>query len=403
MDQVAERVAPGKDAPHTDAPRHDAPRHDAPRHDAPRKSSVPYRRFLQSNYMVFLCVFALPLLAFTAYLVFIATERYESLASATISEEKNSTASLDLSMLGVTSSAADKDSLILKEFIESKDMMIFLDERLRIREHVAQPSIDFYSRLDPDATMEEFHDYYLWMIDVEYDPMSKLIRFGVQAFDEDFANSLLKLMVERSQQFIDKVNEQITREQMRFFDREIADSERRLKRAKEQMVAFQRENLLMTTEGESQTVMSTIQTLEQELAQKRADLNARLQVLEKSAPQLQTVQMDITALESQIAAAKQRLAGASDTSISELDSQFREIQLNLEFVTNIYKSNLNALEQARLEAARRLKFLVVVAQPSVPERAEYPQRLYLIATVGAVLAILFFVLSLTMAIIREHN
>jgi len=282
-------------------------------------------------------------------------------------------------------------------------MLVFLDERLRIREHVTQPSIDFYSRLGANATLEEFHDYYLWLVNVEYDVTSKLIRFGVQGFDEKFANALLTLIVERSQQFIDNINEQITREQLRFFDREIADSEDRLKQAKEALIAFQRENRLMTTEGESATVMATIQTLEQGLAQKESDLNARLQVLDKSAPQLQTLQMEITALESQIVSAKDRLAGASDTSISELDSQFREIQLNLEFVTNIYKSNLNALEQARLEAARRLKFLIVVAQPSVPERAEHPQRVYLLATVGVILLVLFFIISLTLAIIREHS
>jgi capsular polysaccharide transport system permease protein len=403
--QIAERVAPAREVPAKheavpDAPPRDTLRKDAVRKDAPWR---PSRRFLRTNYFLFLIVFVLPLLLFSAYLLFIASDRYESLASATITEEKPATASIDLTMLGVTNAASDKDSLILKEFIESKDMLVFLDQRLRIKEHVTDPSIDFYSRLDPDATLEEFHEYYLWLVSVNYDTTSKLIRFGVQGFDEEFAHSLLKLIVERSQQFIDRINEQITREQLRFFDREIADSEARLKLAKEALIAFQRENRLMTTEGESATVMATIQTLEQGLAQKKSDLSARLQVLDKSAPQLQTLQLEITALESQIASAKERLAGASDTSISELDAQFREIQLNLEFVTNIYKSNLNALEQARLEAARRLKFLIVVSQPTVPERAEYPRRAYLMVTVGVVLMILFFVVSLTMAIIREHS
>ena len=429
MDQASQRVdladdAPGADARHADAPRQDGPGSDVGRNapgkraarkdavgrgaapkDASTKEASPRlrRRFLRSNSILFLLAFVLPLAAFSAYLLFFASERYESLASATITEEKASSQSIDLSMLGVTNSAADKDSLILKEFIESKDMMAFLDERLRIREHVTQPSIDFYSRLSPDATVEEFHEYYQWLVSVEYDAVSKLIRFSVQGFDEEFAHTVLNLIVERSQHFIDRINDQITREQLRFFDLEIADSEARMKQAKEELIAFQREYRLMTTEGESQTVMATIQTLEQQLAQKRADLNARLTVLDRSAPQLQTVQMDITALESQIASAKDRLAGASETSISELDSKFREIQLNLEFVTNIYKSNLNALEQARLEAARRLKFLIVVAQPSVPEKAAYPQHAYLIATVAIVLLIIFFVVSLTMAIIREHS
>jgi capsular polysaccharide transport system permease protein len=434
MDQVSERVAPadgpgrdeiGNGAPRLDAPVRHAPARKAPRLEAPRKEPSrkdrprddavrseapakvpprkPRRRFLRTNSLLFLLTFVLPLLGFSVYLLFFASDRYESMASATITEEKAAAASIDLAMLGVTNTAADKDSLILKEFIESKDMLQFLDERLRIREHVTQPAIDYYSRLDPDATLEEFHEYYQWLVNVEYDPASKLIRFGVQGFDRDFANALLNLIVERSQQFIDQINEQITREQLRFFDREIADSEARLKQAKEALVAFQRENRLMSTEGEGQTVMATIQTLEQGLAQKQSDLAARLQVLDRSAPQLQTLQLEIVALESQIASAKERLAGASHTSITELDAQFREIQLNLEFVTNIYKSNLNALEQARLEAARRLKFLIVVAQPSVPERAEYPQRLYLMATSAVVFMVLFFVISLTAAIIREHS
>jgi capsular polysaccharide transport system permease protein len=282
-------------------------------------------------------------------------------------------------------------------------MLLFLDERLRLREHVTQPSIDFYSRLDEGATIEDFHEYYLWLIEVEYDTSSKLISFSVQAFDEEFAHSLLQLIVEQSQQFIDRLNEQITREQMRFFDIQIAETESRLKQAKEELIAFQRENRLMTTEGESQTIMATIQTLEQELAQKQSDLSARLQVLDKTAPQLQTLQLDITALESQIVSAKERLTGSSDTSISELDAKFREIQLNLEFITNIYTSNLSALEQARLEAAKRLKFLIVVSQPSTAEQAEYPQQAYIIATAGVILMVLYFVLSLTVAIIREHN
>jgi capsular polysaccharide transport system permease protein len=396
--QVAERVAPSK---HT--PRNAPPGKEASGGALVKDAERPRRRFLRTNLILFILTFVLPLMAFSAYLLFVASDRYESLASGTITEEKTAVTGLDLSVLGVTNSASDKDSLILKEFIESKDMLAFLDQRLRIREHVTQPSIDFYSRLDPEATLEEFHEYYLWLVSVEYDPPSKLIRFGVQGFDENFAHSLLKLIVERSQQFIDRINEQVTREQLRFFDREIADSESRLKLAKEALIAFQRENRLMTTEGETQTVMATIQTLEQGLAQKESDLSSRLQVLDRSAPQLQTLQMEISALRSQIEQAKERLAGASDTSISELDAQFREIQLNLEFVTNIYKSNLNALEQARLEAARRLKFLIVVAQPSVPERAEYPRRAYLIATAAVVLLILFFVASLTTAIIREHS
>ena len=188
-----------------------------------------------------------------------------------------------------------------------------------------------------------------------------------------------------------------------FFDDEIVKSEKRLRDAKDRLVNFQRKNKLLTTESQSEMLVATIGALEQVLATKRSELDARLRVLDASAPQLQTLQLEIKALESQIDREKQRFAGSStDVSLSELDAEFREIQLSLEFNTNIYKANLNALEQARLEAARRLKFLLVVTQPSLADESEYPNRLYIVATWAIVLLLVNFIVSLIVAIIREH-
>jgi capsular polysaccharide transport system permease protein len=214
---------------------------------------------------------------------------------------------------------------------------------------------------------------------------------------------MLRVMVARSQAFMDDLNDRVTREQLQFFDREISSSEARLKAAKEELISFQRKNRLLTTESEGEAILSTIHAMEQSVIQKQSDLSARLEVLDKSAPQLQTLQLEIKALQNQIAQAKDRLAGSSVNSVTELDSKFREIQLNLEFVTNIYKSNLNALEQARLEAARRLKFLVVVTEPSLPQTSEYPRRGYAVITAALVCLVLFAVASLSASIIREHS
>lgn len=356
------------------------------------------------NHVLFVAIFLVPLSLVAVYEFFIATDRYESVASVMITQERGGT-TVDLTVLGLTNTdvAADKESLVVKEFAESKDMLSFLDERLKLREHVSQPHIDWLSRLAEDASFEDFYEYYTDMMEITFASDSKLITFAVQTFDPNYSQELLKLLAARSQEFIDRLNDQVTREQMRFFDQQIAHSELRLKEAKEKLMSFQRENRLFSTEGETQTIMSTIVTLEQQLAQKQADLNARLQVLERTAPQLITLQLDIEAIRAQIAQAKERLAGSSDTSVSELDSRYRDIQLNLEFVTNVYKSNLNALEQARLEAARRLKYLVVVTQPSLAEKAEYPKRLYIVGTAAIILIIVYFVTTLMVAIVREHS
>ena len=61
------------------------------------------------------------------------------------------------------------------------------------------------------------------------------------------------------------------------------------------------------------------------------------------------------------------------------------------------------LEQARIEAARRIKFLVVVAAPSIADESQYPSRPYVIITAAIVFLALYFIGALVFSIIREQS
>lgn len=344
-----------------------------------------------------------PFALICAYELLLATDRYESVASAIITEERAGGTSIDLSFLGVTNAAADRDAYTLKEFVESVDMLKHVDGVLNIREHYSNTNVDFYSRLDAGAAIEDFHEYMLNYITIEFDQEKKILYFAVQAFTAEYAQKLLNAILERSQQFIDQLNEQVNRDQRIFFDKQITQSYARLDKAKQKLLDFQRENKILTVEGDTQTIMSTISGLEQSLAQKRSELNARLKVLSADAPQLTTLQLEIASLATQIASEKERLIGASSSSLSQLGAEFREIQVELEFATEVYKTNLTALEQARVEAARRLKFLIVVANPSQAEKSEYPDRTYITITAAILLLAAYLVISLIISIMREHS
>ena len=73
------------------------------------------------------------------------------------------------------------------------------------------------------------------------------------------------------------------------------------------------------------------------------------------------------------------------------------------FAEDAYKSANAALEAARIEAARKLKSLVIVEPPSKPETAEYPARLYNLLTLLALCIIVYSVVRLTVAAIQEHQ
>ena len=357
---------------------------------------------LTVNKALFLIVFVIPFALLSAYEAFYATDRYESVASTIITQEQQSTSSLDLSFLGMTNTGSNRDAYVLTEFMQSLDMLKYLDARLHLRQHFTSSKVDYFSRLSPDASMEDFHDYFLKYATVVYDDTQQIIRYSVQTFDKKLSQQVVQAIVERSQEFIDRMNDKVTHEQMAFFDAEIAKSEKRLTEEKNRLLDFQNKNNMLSTDSAGATILATIGTLEQQLAQKQSDLNARLSVLDANAPQLTTIQLDITALKNQIKRERERLAGNSSGTLSDLSAKLAEIKMSLEFVTNLYKANLTALEQARIEAARRLKYLVVIASPSEADSSLYPDRPYVLITAAIMLLVIYFVSTLMVALIREQ-
>ncbi|MGI9414032.1 MAG: hypothetical protein ACR2PM_10200 [Hyphomicrobiales bacterium] len=352
---------------------------------------------------LFLASVVVPMVVIMAYLLLIASDQYVSEGSIIISEERSSSSNVDLSFLGLSNSAADNDALVLKSFVLSKDMLAFLNEKLSIRAHYGAGKIDYVSKLDGDATAEEFFEYYQDKVFVEYDREAKLLTLTVRAFDRKFAQDMVQKIIERSEEFIDALNDKISREQLRFFETELVRSERKLQKIKAQLVAFQYRHRIFSTEAEGETIIATISALETQVAQKQSELKGKLTFASDTSPQVVALRTEISALKAQIDSEKERLTGGGSISLAQIDSEYREIKLNAEFVTNLYKSNLSALEAARIEAARKLKFLIVVSEPSLADESEHPDEVYIGITALLVCLMLFAISSVVIAIIREHR
>ncbi|WP_319528820.1 hypothetical protein [uncultured Cohaesibacter sp.] len=360
------------------------------------RSSLTLGRFL------ILLLLVVPVVVLVIYAFLIATDRYESHASVYITEEQTQTNPLDLSLFGVTGAGSSRDILVLKTYIDSQGMMLQLDKELGLLKHFESHDADFFSRLGEGAPVEDAYNYYLARIQTEFNDEAQLLEISVQTFDADFSKKVLDAILVYSQTFIDKLNENIQSSQLSFFDTAVKDSENDLIAVRQKLANFQRENAIYSTELASQTISQTISKLEQEMAQKQAELRSRLGVLSENAPTVQRIKAEIDALGQQIKNETERLASKDGTSISQLDSIFREIQLEIEYKTLRYKSHLQSYEQAYIDTGRRLRFLTVVEQPTVAESSLYPQRLYIIVTGSIIALAMYFIVSISIAVIREH-
>ncbi len=357
----------------------------------------------RANFILLILLFLLPLTAVVVYEFVYATDRYESSASIVITEEQGAPVGLDLSVLGLPAVGSSKDALVTLEFINSLDMLKYLDSNFALRAHFSDPKADWWARLPATASVEDFHKFLPSYLQVAYDTDSQIISVRFQGFDREYAKKIVDAILARSQEFIDKLNSKITTEQTAFFERQLKNSETRVREIKVQLLKFQRENSLLSTGAEAELVNSNIAELDKKLIAKQGELTIRLAELNDSSPVIQVLRSEIVSIKQQLNQEKERLSGGNAAAVTELDAQFREIQFNLEFVTNLYKSNLAQLEQAHIDAIRRLKYLIVVTQPALADASIYPNRVYIVGTAAMLLLMVYFIISLMIAIIREHS
>jgi capsular polysaccharide transport system permease protein len=126
---------------------------------------------------------AVAVLVVALYWSLLATDRYVSESHIVLqSPEVNPAAFSVSSLLSGTSGAGDL--LLLKDHLQSVDILQKLEQRLALRQHYSNSDIDWFSRLSAaDLPQEKFVEYMHKRITIEFDDYAAILRVKVQAYD----------------------------------------------------------------------------------------------------------------------------------------------------------------------------------------------------------------------------
>lgn len=333
----------------------------------------------------------------------LASDRYVSQASLIIKQADQLKMLPDaLSMLGLGGSN-HQDVLVIQNYLKSWDMLSTLDQALQLKKHYQSDNADIFSRLPADASREEFLAFYRDHLTISLDELSGVLTVSLQAFEPDYAKQVVSLMLKESEGFINRLSRQVAMEQLKFVETEVARSHERLLNEREKMLAFQNQHQLMSPEATSTAMMGVVSELEAELVRQDAELK-RLQIyMNANAPDVVAVRDRVDALTRQLAQEKNRLTGSEKQSLNEVNADYQAVQVQAQLAADVYKTGLVSMEQARVEAYRKLKHLLVVSQPSEAQEAEYPRRLYNLATIGVLLCLFYGLVVMGLATLREHQ
>ncbi|EFO1300408.1 MULTISPECIES: sugar transporter [Enterobacteriaceae] len=337
------------------------------------------------------------------YFGLIASDRYVSRAQLVIKQADQIKMLPDtLSMLGLGGSNHE-DVLLVQDYLNSPDLLAKLDKQLGLKAHYQSHNVDYFSRLSGDVSQEDFLKYFRDHLSLRLDDLSGVLTVELQAFDPAYGQRVVSLMLKESEGFINKLGHQVALEQLTFVEKEVDRAYQRVQDEKAKVLDFQNKHNLISPESTSTARLGVVSQIESELASQQAQLKQLQSYMRDTAPALISVKARAEALTEQLAQEKARLTGTDQDAMNEVTARYMDVQTQATLAVDLYKSGLISLEQARVEAYRKLKHLLVVSQPSLAQDAEYPRRLYNLATIGVLLCLIYGLIVMGLATLREHQ
>jgi capsular polysaccharide transport system permease protein len=351
----------------------------------------------------------LPLLAITAYLYLLAQDQYASRTGFTIRQEETGSAS-DLmgGLAHVFGGAAPGNADLLFEYVQSQEIVERIDARFDLMAHYAQnwPMDPLYA-LWPSATIEDLVWFWGRMIKVTYDKASGLIMIQVRAADPQSARDIGRLIVEESEAMINRLNETARRDTTRNAEADLETAIQRLRAARQALAEFRARTQIVDPVADIQGRLGVLNNLQQQLAEALVSYDLLLQTSESTDPRVRQAQRRIDVVRNRIAEERRMFAEqditVDETAYPQLIAQFESLQVDQAFAETTYQAALTALDAARSNAARQSLYLASFIQPTLAQRAEYPDRPVIILIAALFLTLGWSVLALVYYSLRDRG
>jgi capsular polysaccharide transport system permease protein len=349
----------------------------------------------------------LPWVLYAFYLIVWAAPQYES-QSQLIVKSSDGGSSFDPSSLlmaaGVSGGSGNESSLV-EAYIQSADMIKYLDSTIQLRDHYTSDEADMFSGLSSEHKQEDFYQFYLNHVDVSVDSTSSVITLRTRAFNAEYAQVINQTIVEKAEQFINTINNNLAKSKLVFAKGEHEIVEQKLQNAKTEILGFQSKYNVLDPTAEGAAFQQIAFSLEATLAQKKAELSTMATMMSNMAPEVINIKREISALQKEVEKQKEKISTTEgqgqSLSVSELMAQYSNLQVQLQLAIQAYSSSLITLENARVEAYQKLQHLVTVESSTLPDDNSYPTILYNLVLFGVALLLLYGIVRIIVATIRE--
>lgn len=291
------------------------------------------------------------------------------------------------------------------DYLLSRDALRQLQAGLDVSKMYSGHGADFINRFGGlmylSETFEDLFQFYTSHVTDDIDASSNISTLTVRAFTPQDSQRINAQLLALGQQLIDKLNQQADEKTEAFYQGEVAKAEAGLQKASQEKAAFQNNSALFNPTSQSTLEYQILGRLQNELIQDQLKL-AQMLALTPSNPQIDSLKKQISSLQTQIDKQSAAVTGAPN-SLASKSVTFERLTLNQSFAESELAAAMTSLEQARIRLQKQQLFIETVVSPNLPDESMQPKRLRNTLAVFILGLLVWGVLSIIVAGVREHH
>ncbi len=347
-----------------------------------------------------------PTLVSVVYFGVMASDRYTSQSSFVVRSPKSqsSLSGLGAILQGTGFTRAQDDIYTVQEYMRSRSSLEELRRSLPVREFYEAKG-DVFSRFNGfgfRGEEEAFYQYYRDQLNITFDAVSGISTLNVTAFDAAESQKINSALLKQGEALINQLNDRARSDTVRYAEEVVKVAEERVKEASQNLTDYRIENGVFDLKTQSEVQMGLVSKLQDELIVIQTQLD-QVRAVTPENPQIPGLMAREKSLRKEISQQLRAISGSGKQSLSNQAADYQRVFLENQLAEQQLAAAITSLESAKAEADRQQLYLEVISSPNLPDLAHEPKRLYNIVATLIIGLMIFGIVSLLTASVREHK
>ena len=372
----------------------------------PIKSPKPRVSLLRRFSVVQLLL--LPVLGSAIYFYAIARDRFVTRSDFVIRKSEDSAnadgGSLG-SLLGRSNQLSLEDARFLKTYLQSPQVLSDLKRSYNLESSYARDGRDPFAGIEEGTSPEKTLRFFKKQVSVSLDELSGAIVLRTVGLNPKASYDLNRFMLDKSEQFVNRLNQDISLKQLNFSEQELRRARANLEQSKNRLINYQNANVVVIDpKGEAELAGITISKLQERQVEKKVELaTLRRQYKDLREPEVLAIADEVRELGQQIEQERRLLVSSKGRNLNRKAADVVKLESDVSFATDSYKLSLTSVEKARVESLRQQKFMALLSAPQLPEDPENNWRSKGFVTILASCAVAFSLLKFVLGMQASHR